>query len=115
AFLSGITGQMYRQFALTIAATALISALNALTLKPAQCAAWLKPSRGPNWFTKVFDFFYKPIEAVYAWCVKGLLWSWWSVLLVLLLFVCLFGSTFFLYKTIPTGFLPTEDEGYVIC
>ena len=42
AFLPGITGQLYRQFALTIAATALISAINAVTLKPAQCALWLR-------------------------------------------------------------------------
>ncbi len=112
AFLGGITGQMYRQFALTIAATALISAVNALTLKPAQCAAWLKPSKGRNVFTKIFDFFYKPVEAVYAWCVKVLLLVWW---LVLLLFVGLFALTGYLYQQIPTGFLPTEDEGYVIC
>ena len=45
AFLAGITGQLYRQFALTIAATALISAVNALTLKPAQSAAWLRPPK----------------------------------------------------------------------
>ncbi len=43
AFLGGITGQLYQQFALTIAATALISAINAVTLKPAQCAIWLRP------------------------------------------------------------------------
>ncbi len=45
AFLGGITGQLYRQFALTIAATALISAINAMTLKPAQCALWLRPPK----------------------------------------------------------------------
>src|ERR1041384_2593624 len=45
SFLGGVTGQLYRQFALTIAATALISAINALTLKPAQCARWLRPSK----------------------------------------------------------------------
>ena len=44
AFLGGITGQLYRQFALTIAATALISAINAVTLKPAQCAVYLRPT-----------------------------------------------------------------------
>ncbi len=43
AFLPGITGQIFRQFALVIAATAVISAINALTLKPAQCALWLRP------------------------------------------------------------------------
>src|SRR5262249_54917362 len=53
AFLSGITGQMYRQFALTIAATAFISAVNAMTLKPAQCAVWLRPvTRGKGPFAR---------------------------------------------------------------
>ena len=55
AFLGGITGQMYRQFALTIAATALISAINALTLKPAQCATWLRPAQKTGWFARAFD------------------------------------------------------------
>ena len=48
AFLPGITGQLYRQFALTIAATALISAINAVTLKPTQCALWLRPPTPPE-------------------------------------------------------------------
>jgi HAE1 family hydrophobic/amphiphilic exporter-1 len=115
AFLGGITGQMYRQFALTIAATAVISAVNALTLKPAQCAAWLKPSTGRNIFTKIFDFVYKPVEGVYAWCVRLLVRAWWTVVPVLLLFLGLLALTGWWYQQIPTGFLPTEDEGYVIC
>ncbi len=112
AFLGGITGQMYRQFALTIAATAVISAVNALTLKPAQCAAYLRPSKGRNLFTKIFDFFYRPVEAVYTWIVRQLLSVWW---LVLVAFVGLVVLTGWWYQTVPTGFLPTEDEGYVIC
>ena len=56
AFLGGITGQLYRQFALTIAITALISAVNALTLKPAQCAVYLRPAMGPrNAFFRAFN------------------------------------------------------------
>src|SRR5205823_8623351 len=56
AFLGGITGQLYRQFALTIAITALISAVNALTLKPAQSAAWPRPlSKRKNAFFRAFD------------------------------------------------------------
>src|SRR5205807_5080521 len=54
AFLPGITGQMYRQFALTIAATAFISAINALTLKPAQCALYLRPVAKPGLFARGF-------------------------------------------------------------
>ncbi len=113
AFMSGITGQMYRQFALTIAATAFISAVNALTLKPAQCATWLKPRKPgkKSLFTRAFDAVYRPVEHGYAWAVRQLVRVWW---LVIVAFVGLAGLTWFWYQTIPTGFLPTEDEGYVI-
>jgi len=112
AFLGGITGQLYRQFALTIAATALLSAINALTLKPAQCATWLKPA-GPKkgLFTRIFEAIYKPIERAYAWSVRQLVRVWWAVLV---LFGLLAASTWVLYERTPTGFLPTEDQGYII-
>ena len=111
AFLGGITGQLYRQFALTIAATAFISAVNALTLKPAQCAVYLKAHSGKNLFTKLFEFFYRPLETVYTWVVGLLLRVWWLVLVV---FVGLAVFTGWWYQKTPTGFLPTEDQGYVI-
>lgn len=111
AFMGGITGQLYRQFALTIAATAFISAVNALTLKPAQCAVYLKPYTGKNIFTRVFDFFYKPVEWVYTWIVRQLIRVWWLVLIV---FLGLATFTGWWYHRTPTGFLPTEDQGYVI-
>ena len=67
AFLGGITGQLYRQFALTIAATALISAINAVTLKPAQCAVYLRPTpRGRIVFYRGFNAVYDRCEAAYA-------------------------------------------------
>ena len=66
AFLGGITGQLYRQFALTIAITAAISALNALTLKPAQCAAWLRHSpEHRNAFFRAFNALYARVERAY--------------------------------------------------
>ena len=111
AFMGGITGQLYRQFALTIAATAFISAVNALTLKPAQCAVYLKPYKGKNIFTRAFDFFYKPVEWLYTWIVGQLLRVLWLVLVV---FVGLATFTGWWYQRTPTGFLPTEDQGYVI-
>ena len=111
AFLGGITGQLYRQFALTIAATAFISAVNALTLKPAQCATYLRPYSGKNFFTRVFDFFYKPLEWFYSCCISQLLRVWWLVLIV---FVGIAIFTGWWYQKTPTGFLPTEDQGYVI-
>ena len=60
AFLPGITGQLYRQFALVIAATAVISAVNALTLKPVQCSQYLKPQTGRS-----STSFYRGFNRVY--------------------------------------------------
>jgi HAE1 family hydrophobic/amphiphilic exporter-1 len=110
AFLGGITGQLYKQFALTIAATAFISAINALTLKPAQCATWLKHQR-PGWFGRAFEAVYGPVHRGYGWAVRQLLKAWW---VLVLLFVGIAVFTAWLYQRTPTGFLPTEDQGYVI-
>ena len=69
AFLPGITGQLYRQFALVIAATALISAINAATLKPTQCALWLRtpvPPEKRNVFFRGFNRVYDRVEHGYA-------------------------------------------------
>jgi hydrophobe/amphiphile efflux-1 (HAE1) family protein len=113
-FLGGITGQLYRQFALTIAATALLSAVNALTLKPAQCALWLRPVQSgkkkfflSRWFNTAFGW----LEGAYVFCVRGLIGVW---PLVLLVFVFTVGGTAWWYQQVPTGFLPTEDQGYLI-
>ncbi|HSQ58374.1 MAG TPA: efflux RND transporter permease subunit, partial [Gemmata sp.] len=111
AFLPGITGEMYRQFALTIAATALISAINALTLKPAQCALWLRPVEKKGRFSRMFDSVYRPLERGYSWSVRQLLKIWWIVLLVFL--VLAVGAAVWYTRT-PTGFLPDEDQGYLI-
>jgi len=113
AFMSGITGQMYRQFALTIAATAMISAINALTLKPAQSAAWLRPNKGggKGWFSRGFDAVYKPLERAYESIVRMLVQA---RLIVLILFLGLIGLTWWFYQRTPKGFLPAEDQGYII-
>src|ERR1700739_4158658 len=69
AFLPGLTGRMYAQFALVIAATALLSAINAATLKPTQCALWLRPPAPPeqrNWFYRGFNNVYNRLENRYA-------------------------------------------------
>src|SRR3982750_3725526 len=69
AFLPGLTGKMYSQFALVIAATALLSAINAATLKPTQCALWLRPTGPPeqrNFFYRGFNAVSNPVEGAYA-------------------------------------------------
>ncbi len=112
AFLGGITGKLYRQFALTIAATAFLSAINALTLKPAQCAVYLRPKTGRiKPFTWLFNLFYHPLERLYAWSARQFVRFWWAVLL---LFVGVAAFTVWWYQRTPVGFLPTEDQGYVI-
>lgn len=111
AFLGGITGQLYRQFALTIAASALISALNALTLKPAQCALWLRPPKEKkNFFYRGFNVVYGWFEAIYVWIIRRLLKAIPAVMLVFVGLVVLAG---WWYQRVPTGFFPNEDQGYI--
>jgi len=113
AFLPGITGQLFRQFALVIAATALISAVNALTLKPAQCALWLRPleKTGPNWLFRGFNRAYGSVESAYmklvSWMVKRA--GWMSIA-----FVAIIAVSAWQFAVHPKGFLPTEDQGYAI-
>ncbi len=111
AFLKGITGQLYRQFALTIAATALISAINAMTLKPAQCALWLRPpKKRKNIFFRAFNVVYGLVERMYAGIIRVLVRH---VVTGMLLFVGLLALAFYWYTRVPTGFLPMEDQGYM--
>src|SRR6516225_569205 len=113
AFLPGITGQIFRQFALVIAATAVISALNALTLKPVQCATWLKPrgNRPPNWFYRGFNRVFQASTDVYVGTVRRMVrWPF----LMLIVFAVIMGITVWEFARRPTGFLPTEDQGYAV-
>jgi len=112
AFLGGITGQLYRQFALTIAATAILSAINALTLKPVQCATYLRPlPEKRNVFVRGFNWAYGKVERFYVWLLSGFL----RIGAVgMILFLALIGGTAWWYFSLPTGFLPTEDQGYVL-
>ena len=112
AFLPGITGQLYRQFALTIAATAIISAINAVTLKPAQCAVYLRPTKArKNLFYRLFNATYNRLERVYTAIIRRLVRHTFPMMV---LFVILVSGTFYWFSKLPTGFLPTEDQGYAI-
>ncbi|WP_437188072.1 efflux RND transporter permease subunit [Planctomicrobium sp. SH668] len=114
AMLGGITGQLYRQFALTIAATALISAINAVSLKPTQCALWLKPidkSRKKMFLFRWFEAIYGPIEKLYTSIVFVLVRQ---RILSTIAFIGLLVLTAAWYIKLPTGFIPTEDQGYIL-
>ncbi|MGO9017065.1 MAG: efflux RND transporter permease subunit [Syntrophobacteraceae bacterium] len=113
AFLPGITGQIFRQFALVIAATSVISAINALTLKPAQCALWLRPrpEKKPNLFYKGFNRAYGVMEDIYVGLVSRMVLR---PMLSLLVFVVIIAVVGWQFARHPTGFLPQDDQGYAI-
>ena len=113
AFLPGITGQLFRQFALVIASTAIISAINALTLKPAQCALWLKPreKKTPNLFYRGFNRVYGIMESAYVHLVRRMVLAPKLMLLVFIAIITVSGLRFAYH---PTGFLPTDDQGYAM-
>jgi hydrophobe/amphiphile efflux-1 (HAE1) family protein len=110
AFLPGVTGRLYNQFALTIAISVAISAFNSLTLSPALCAVLLHHRPPPDFivfrlFNKGFDW----ASEAYARSVRRLIALRWPLLAC---FVAGIGLTAWLARIIPTGFLPTEDRSY---
>ncbi|MCE5267411.1 MAG: efflux RND transporter permease subunit [Planctomycetaceae bacterium] len=123
AFISGITGQFFRQFALTIAVSTVISALNSLTLSPALAALLLKPhGASRDWFTRLMDvtlgWFFRSFNwgfsqstSLYVRSVGMLLRT--SVL-VLLLYGGLLVLTWWGMTHVPSGFIPNQDKGYLL-
>ncbi|HYZ31228.1 MAG TPA: efflux RND transporter permease subunit, partial [Crenalkalicoccus sp.] len=114
AFMPGLMGQMFAQFALVIAATALISAINAATLKPTQCAMWLRPPTPPgqrNAFFRGFNWLYGGLDRAYGRLIGGMVRHSAAMMVIALVLV---GGSFYGLSRIPTGFLPTEDQGYVL-
>jgi HAE1 family hydrophobic/amphiphilic exporter-1 len=110
AFLPGVTGQLYNQFALTIAISVAISAFNSLTLSPALSAVFLRsqaPSRFPPF--RLFNAGFTRSANGYAWGIRHLINFRWVVMALFALGLVL---TYGIYKRIPTTFLPVEDQGY---
>ncbi len=123
AFISGLSGQFYRQFALTIAISTVISAFNSLTLSPALAALLLKGHDAPkDWLTrgmdKVFGWFFRGFNKAfnrgshgYGRGVGGIL-SMKSIVMVV--YLALIGATYFLFQAVPGGFVPAQDKQYLI-
>ncbi|MGI4748420.1 MAG: efflux RND transporter permease subunit [Janthinobacterium lividum] len=110
AFLPGITGQLYRQFALTIAISVAFSAFNSLTLSPALCAILLKPSSGEQaWLFRSFNTGFDWLSSQFAASVRTTA-RYWPVMFLLLGLTA--GGAFLLTRVIPTAFVPVEDQGY---
>ncbi len=123
AFVSGLTGQFYRQFALTIAISTLISAFNSLTLSPALASRLLLPHGAPRdrlqraadrlfgWFFRRFNRFFARASASYAYGVGRALRVGAAVLV---LYGGLVALTFFGFARVPQGFIPTQDKSYLV-
>lgn len=125
AFLSGLQGEFYRQFALTIAISTILSAINSLTLSPALAGVLLKPHHGDvkrdlptrvidflfGWFFRLFNRFFDGASNAYVWSVRRA--ARLSVL-VLLVYAGLVGMTWVGFQTVPNGFVPAQDKYYLV-
>jgi multidrug efflux pump len=112
AFLPGTTGQLYKQFAITIVISVALSGFVALTLTPAMCGIMLKHSKPPQkgpfaWFNRQFERFTLAFGNAVVLMIKRM-----SVAFVLLVF--LIWGLVHLFRTIPMSFVPNEDQGYVL-
>ncbi|CAM2008282.1 efflux RND transporter permease subunit [Acanthopleuribacter pedis] len=123
AFISGLTGQFYRQFALTIAISTVISSFNSLTLSPALSRLLLKPEGQEKdwlsrtiqflfgWFFRLFDRFFKRNADRYANSIGGVLRHRG---LSMAAYVLLLGGTYFAFQSVPSGFIPVQDKQYLV-
>ena len=110
--ISGISGQLYKQFALTIAASTVLSGINSLTLTPALCALFLKPNKPSKFFVyKWFNKAYDKVQKLYDNTVNGLLKR---PFLALASYALITAAAILLFVKWPTTFIPEEDDGYFI-
>jgi hydrophobe/amphiphile efflux-1 (HAE1) family protein len=123
AFVSGLTGQFYRQFALTIAISTVISAFNSLTLSPALCSLLLQPHGAKK------DRLARTIETLGGWFFRGFNWAFGRASngyaiavmqvvrragIALVLYAGLIGLTYIGFRAVPTGFVPVQDKQYLV-
>jgi HAE1 family hydrophobic/amphiphilic exporter-1 len=110
AFIPGVAGRLYNQFALTVAISFGISAFNSLTLSPALSAAFLRYRGEPQFFVfRWFNAGFHWLADAYAGSIRGLIRLRWALLVV---FVAALAGTWTLFQRIPSTFLPVEDQGY---
>jgi multidrug efflux pump len=123
AFITGLSGQFYKQFAITIAISTVISAFNSLTLSPALCAVLLKDHHSPkDWLWRTMDnafgWLFRPFNRAFAWSGEQYGRGVQSVLrkatVALVIYAGLVALTGWSFKKVPTGFVPTQDKQYLI-
>jgi multidrug efflux pump len=123
AFITGVSGAFYKQFALTIAVSTLISAFNSLTLSPALCALLLDRAHSDKdaftkvfdklfgWFFRYFNQFFQFFSESYSRLVGRLIRM---VTIMLVIYLGLNGLNFLAFNNVPSGFIPQQDQGYLI-
>jgi len=124
ALVPGITGQFYRQFAVTISVATVISTFNSLSLSPALAASILKPSDAPGGFNPLrlittplsngFNRSFDVLSEGYARVIRFLVGSAVTLSVSFVVFLGLLGTTWWLNSKVPTGFIPEADQGYAI-
>ena len=123
AFISGLTGQFFRQFSLTIAISTVISAINSLTLSPALAALLLRGHDAPkDWLTRAMDaafgWFFRGFDYVFRRSANGYTWVIARFLRVKFLLVLVYGGllwvTFHAFQLVPGGFIPPPDKQYLV-
>ncbi len=122
AFVGGVTGQFFRQFAVTITASTIFSAINSLTLSPALAAILMRPKTRRDaltrllevvlgWFFRLFNVVFDRGTRAYAWVVARLIHM---TVIVLAVYAVLIGLTYWTFQIAPTGFVPDQDQGRLI-
>jgi hydrophobe/amphiphile efflux-1 (HAE1) family protein len=122
AFIAGISGQFFRQFALTIAVSTMISAFVSLTLTPALCGILLTPHGKQDWFGRQWDrflgWFFKLFNRTFDFAsnryASAVNWGVRHAFVALIVFGGLIAITWWEFNTVPAGFIPAQDKGYLI-
>jgi len=123
AFISGLTGQFYKQFAMTIAISTIISAFNSLTLSPALSALLLKGHHEPKdalsrGMDVAFGWFFRPFNRFFHWASEkysnGVARLLRLAVIALVVYAGLLAATAWFFKTTPAGFVPTQDKQYLV-
>jgi multidrug efflux pump len=123
AFISGLSGQFYRQFALTIAISTVISAINSLTLSPALAALLLQDHHAKkDWLTRfmdrIFGWFFRGFNRAFGAASSGYGRTVGGLLsrksLVMIIYLALVGATYSMFNAVPSGFVPAQDKQYLI-
>ncbi|MFM7166426.1 MAG: efflux RND transporter permease subunit [Planctomycetaceae bacterium] len=124
AFVSGLVGQFFLQFAMTISVSTLISTINSLTLSPALAAVLLRPRHGTqDWLTRLLNFtlgwLFRSFNSLMRSSVSGYEYGVGKLLRIPLLVLSVYGGllllTWYGFNSLPSGFIPTQDKGYLVC